>query len=128
MNSLKKLILIFSIAGIFQVRAEIVETNMWACCSPYGLCDLRLFQYKSVCQQVCGGVNQCKAKAANIVRDPTSGLPVAHISSNTSAYVTGVTSEGSSMAITGGESGQLNTAPRKLEITVNAPIAEQSRR
>ncbi len=123
-----KLLFLVGIFCSIQVRAEIVQTTMYACCSPYGLCDLRLFSQKTVCQQICGGHNQCIAKVSNVIRHPLYGFPVAHISPNTSAYITGLTSEGQYMAATGGESTQYNVVPREVEISVRAPIAEESRR
>lgn len=128
MKNLLKLLLTLSIFSLSEMKAEIVQTTMYACCSPYGLCDQRLFSQKTVCQQICGGHNQCIPKTSNIIRHPLYGLPVAHISPNTSAYITGLTSEGEYMAATGGESVQFNAAPRHVEISVKAPIAEESRR
>lgn len=128
MKSFPKLLLIWGIFCLSPIRAEIVQSTMYACCSPYGLCDLRLFSQKTVCQQICGGHNQCIAKTANVIRHPLYGLPVAHISPNTSAYITGLTAEGGYMAATGGESVQYNTEPREVEISVRAPIGEESRR
>jgi hypothetical protein len=128
MKNFLKLFFILVVCALSEIRAEIVQTTMYACCSPYGLCDLRLFSQKTVCQQICGGHNQCVAKTSNVIRHPLYGLPVAHISPNTSAYITGLTSEAEYMAATGGESMQYNAAPRPVEITVRAPIAEESRR
>lgn len=128
MKIFPKLVLMLVISCLSQLNAEVIQTTMYACCSPYGLCDLRLFNQKTVCQQICGGHNRCVAKPANVIRHPLYGLPVAHISPNTSAYITGLTAEGSYMAATGGESVQANTVPREVEISVQAPIAEESRR
>jgi len=128
MKNFPKLLLIGGIFSVSPINAEIIQTTMYACCSPYGLCDLRLFNQRTVCHQICGGHNKCVAKSANVIRHPLYGLPVAHISPNTSAYITGLTGEGGYMAATGGESTQYNTAPREVEISVKAPIAEESRR
>jgi len=128
---MKNFIKLLAILGIFcfsPIKAEIIQRTMYACCSPYGLCDLRLFDQRTVCQQICGGHNKCVAKTSSIIRHPLYGLPVAHISPHTSAYITGLTSEARYMAATGGESTYYNAAPREVEISVKAPIAEDSRR
>ncbi len=117
MKYIIKFSLFFIILYFVQADAQ-RQTTMYACCSPYGLCDLRLFDGLVTCQQICGGHNKCVAKTVNVIAHPLYGMPVAHVSPNTSAFITGITSEGSSLATVGAEAAEFTGAPRKLEISI----------
>lgn len=80
MKLIPKLLLslcIFSLSSISSIKAQ--ARSMWACCSPYGSCALQRWPQKSVCQQMCGGMNQCVLKneeTTSFVRSPYGvGIP-----------------------------------------------------
>ena len=102
MRNLKIFFLIFIIiAGVSKLSGSYEKKTMYACCSPYGLCDLRVFDSKPICMRLCGGHNFCRAKTVHIVPHPVYGFPIAQLASDVSSTVTGYTTEGTQVVSPG---------------------------
>lgn len=78
----------------FQIFSKVEEKTMYVCCTPQGLCDQRVFEYKGTCTRACFGHNICLPKTVHVTQHPVTGLHTVSVPPEHSGVVTGVTTEG----------------------------------
>lgn len=101
-NFIFNLLFVICTCSLFNLTALVEEKTMYLSCSPYGLCDGRIFENKKLCQVAQGpGHSECRAKIVQIAQNPITGIEVARLASPVSGVITGETTSMTPIATQG---------------------------